>query len=903
MFTLRDYQLEAVEHTFEYLSEMKGNPCICLATGCHSKGTLVLKYSGDLIPIEDVRVGDILMGPDSSPRWVRRLCRGIGKMYKISPKRGPSFVVNGDHILRLKSTNQGKRVKKANPFVEISVNEYLSKNKNFKHLYKLYRVGVDFPKIAPPDICPWFAGVVIGDGSTLLDRNATITTPDQEVIDGVVENVCKMGGYVSFIKKQGTSCLTLSICDEKASRTKLNRVKEALINNGLWGKMAGDKFVPRKFKLGSREVRLNVLAGLLDTDGHLSKGTGFDFISKSKQLSEDVVFISRSLGLSAKMSPCIKGCQNGFKGEYFRVSISGDTDIIPLRITRKRASARGQKKSPLVSGFTIEELSEDSFYGFELDGDHLYLTSDFVVHHNSGKSLVLAELIRRIPKDKGILLLSHRAKILTQNIAKIESLLPLEPIGIYSASLKEKRIRRVTVAQVQSLYRQVDKLDYEFHYILIDENHLVSSKDEGMYQKIIKKFPKARVIGLTATPKRLDSGSIVGEGKTFTHFSYMSDIRQLIDDGYLTPLIGKVGVEQADLSEVKLQGSEYILSQAMQAINKDYLTRSATEECIKYGRDRKHWIVFCSGVEHAENVSKAFNDKGITNRVITGDTIEMERNLYFNEFESGQVRALINVDVLTTGFDAPCIDMIVMLRATKSVSLYSQILGRGMRLFPGKKDCLVLDFAHNLEEHGPIDEINYKASKQRERGERSEDDIRTVPAKICEKCLTLNATAARVCTECEFPFPERIVTHSAVASSASPLSMKATAPAQYDVTDIDFIANKSKKTGKPMLIVNYYSDILRFSEFLFFDHEGFARDKSVAWWKKNTISLSVGLPIPENTEEALVRIDREMFMPEEIWAKKDKDGYDKVLSIKLTSEMVRKWKENKVKKMEEDIPF
>lgn len=521
----------------------------------------------------------------------------------------------------------------------------------------------------------------------------------------------------------------------------------------------------------------------------------------------------------------------------------------------------------------------------------------------AGKSLILAELIRRIPKDKGILLLSHRSKILTQNIAKIESLLPLEPIGVYSASLREKKIRRVTVAQAQSLYRQVDKLDYEFHYILVDECHLISSKDEGMYQKIFKKFPKARVIGLTATPKRLDSGSIVGEGKTLTHFSYMGDIRQLIDDGYLTPLIGKVGVEQADLSEVKLQGQEYILSQAMQAINKDFLTRSATEECIKYGKDRKHWIVFCSGIEHAENVSREFSKRGITNRVITGDTIEMERNIYFNEFESGQVRALISIEVLSTGFDAPCIDMIVLLRATKSSSWYCQALGRGMRLYPGKKDTLVLDFCHNLEEHGPIDEINYKASKQREKGERSEEEVRTVPAKICEKCLTLNKTAARECSECQFPFPERIVTHSAVASSASPLSMKGTAPAQYPITDINFVATKSKNTGKPMLVVNYYSDILRFSEFLFFDHEGFARDKSVAWWKKHTISQSVGLPIPENTEEAEVRIAREMFMPEEIWAKKDKDGYDKVLSVKLTTEVVRKWKDEKLRKMEEDIPF
>ena len=509
----------------------------------------------------------------------------------------------------------------------------------------------------------------------------------------------------------------------------------------------------------------------------------------------------------------------------------------------------------------------------------------------AGKSLIQAEIIRRLSeKKKSVLLLSHRAEILQQNIRKLRALLPREIIGLYSASLKSKRIEKITVGQVQSFVKKVKDLDFLFDYIMIDECHLVPAHDEGMYKKIIQAHPKARVIGLTATPKRLDSGMLVGEGKTFTHFSYMSDIIELIDDGYLCPLVGKYSKHQADFSQVKIQGKEYVLSQAMQAIDKDGLTLAAANECLKYGKDRKHWLVFCSGVSHAENVSRIFERSGISNRVVTGDTMQLERNKYFNEFERGEIKALINVDVLTTGFDAPYVDMIVLLRGTKSESLYVQIVGRGLRPHPEKRDCMILDFAGNLAEHGPIDEINYNPRKRREKdGQRKIGEKKDV--RICPECRSLCPTGSKDCPDCGYVFPERQINHAVVASDKSPLS--STAPSSFIVSDVHYHIAKSKKNGRQMVIIKYYSGMKAFMEFLLFDHEGLPHHKSVTWWNKNTIAIRDRVLAPKTTEEAYARLEAEMLWPISIWVRQE-GGYDRVISRELSEETFSEHKEKDI---------
>ena len=171
-----------------------------------------------------------------------------------------------------------------------------------------------------------------------------------------------------------------------------------------------------------------VLAGLIDTDGSLCK-SGYDYITKSKRLAEDVVFICRSVGLAAYMNECKKSCQNGFTGNYYRVSISGDCSIIPCRCERKRSQARKQIKRVDVTGFSIEAVGSGDYFGFELDGDHLYLDGYFVRHHNSGKSIIVAMIAKTIHDMSGkkILCLAPSSELVMQNVDKV---LEIKGIGI-----------------------------------------------------------------------------------------------------------------------------------------------------------------------------------------------------------------------------------------------------------------------------------------------------------------------------------------------------------------------------------------------------------------------------------------------------------------------------------------
>lgn len=315
-------------------------------TGCHAKGTKLIMFDGSFKKVEDIRVGDILMGPDSKPRLVEQLCRGREKMYEIKPKKGNSFVVNENHILSLKRTQDGTF--KSGTIVNLSVKEYLEKSKTFKHIHKLYRVGADFEE-KELSIPPYIMGTMLGDGS-----------------------VCN--GNVTF------------------KRDKKNPIMEKMEFYSLRDKRSADKFIPFDYKTSSRQQRLELLAGLMDTDGSLSRG-GYDYISKSRKLAEDVAYVARSLGLAAYVSECektIRSCD--FVGTYFRVYISGECSVIPSKLERKQASKRRQKKNVLMTGFEVFETGTDDFYGFHLSGDHLYLMEDFTVTHNSGKSMVLTAI-------------------------------------------------------------------------------------------------------------------------------------------------------------------------------------------------------------------------------------------------------------------------------------------------------------------------------------------------------------------------------------------------------------------------------------------------------------------------------------------------------------------------------
>lgn len=337
-----------------------------------------------------------------------------------------------------------------------------------------------------------------------------------------------------------------------------------------------------------------------------------------------------------------------------------------------------------------------------------------VLPTGSGKSICIADLVKHVLKsapDEHCLILSHRQEILQQNAAKLQSLLPNTPIGIYSQGLGSKRLRQVTVAGVQSLVR-VQNLP-PFRLIIIDECHLVPPSGEGSYQKIISRLlaaePDARIVGYSATPFRLGSGYLhEGEDRVFTDICYEVPVIDLVNAGYLAPLVTKHANTQADLSGVAIRGGEFVAGQAEQAMDREELTGSAVAEMLRWGNERKSWLVFCSGIRHAEHVTQELIRAGVNADNLFGNSDKGHRTRVLNNFKNQRLRALVSVDTITTGFDAPCTDMIAFLRPTASAGLWVQALGRGMRISPetAKVNCIA-EGQLVLTDHGmiPIEEV------------------------------------------------------------------------------------------------------------------------------------------------------------------------------------------------------
>lgn len=341
------------------------------SSGCHAKGTKILKSNGEFINVEDVKKGDKLLGPDGSPRNVLRLIRGNQQMARIVPVKGKSFVVNLDHILSLKSKNK---------ILNISVFDFLQKQSALKQ-YKLYKPeAIEFERQKEDlTISPYMLGVMIGDG-WISKKRVEITTADQAVVEEIYAFAKNNNLGVSQHYKKDSKAVGYYFTNNFKHNNPLieNLNKLQLLNTN-----SGNKFIPSEYKFSTIENRLEVLAGLLDTDGHYTNG-GFEYVTKSKVLSDDVSFICLSLGFRSTVS---KKIINNIV--YYRHNISGHCDKIPTRIKRKQAPQRRQIKNCLVTGFSVELLENQDYFGFELDGDNLYIMEDFFVTHNSGKSHML----------------------------------------------------------------------------------------------------------------------------------------------------------------------------------------------------------------------------------------------------------------------------------------------------------------------------------------------------------------------------------------------------------------------------------------------------------------------------------------------------------------------------------
>jgi len=510
-----------------------------------------------------------------------------------------------------------------------------------------------------------------------------------------------------------------------------------------------------------------------------------------------------------------------------------------------------------------------------------------------GKTPLLAAICRdAVQRWNGrVLVLSHVKELLQQAADKLQLICPDVPVGVYSAGLGSRDIDKpVIVAGIQSVYKKACELD-RFDLVIVDESHMLPPDGEGMYQTFLKDAkvvnPRIRLIGLTATPYRMKSGSLIGENNLLHEICYEISIKELIEQDFLCPLKSKSGRHKIDCSELYLRGGEFIPAEVDELMNTADQVEAACREIIIQTRDRHSVLIFGASVDHATKIKETIERLSHQEcGLVTGDTPSIERETILRRFKGQRTVAshlvlphhccnplpliagidersnaeritereakrdetarflkfLANVNVLTTGFDAPNIDCVVLLRPTNSPGLYYQMVGRGFRLHETKTDCLVLDYGGNIIRHGPVDAIQIKDKKSGNGGEP--------PIKECPKCLTFVHAAVMTCPDCgyEFPPPER-EKHDANASNEGILTGEIV-DTEYDVEDVYYSVHTKRGGGADnpqTLRIDYQVGLNDFkSEWVCPEHSGWARKKFEKWWAERSND-----PVPDSAALAV----------------------------------------------------
>ena len=467
-----------------------------------------------------------------------------------------------------------------------------------------------------------------------------------------------------------------------------------------------------------------------------------------------------------------------------------------------------------------------------------------VLPTGAGKSLVIAMIARDVVAWKGrALVLAHRAELLKQNAEKISSCLPGLDVGVFSAGLgKKDHGQDVVVAGVQSCYKK--KAAYNIGHrdiLIVDEAHLIPLSGDGMYRQLLEHLlainPRMRVMGLTATPYRLDHGEVCSEENLLTEICYEVPLLKLIEDGFLCPLVSKDPVHTMHLEGVGTRGGEYIQSQLDTQAAQSDVVRAAALELLGWTMERKSVLLFSPGRKHARMLMDHLASQVPMEQVayIDGLTPPGERASTLEAFKAGHKKYLINIDVLTTGFDAPNVDCVGLFRPTLSPGLLYQMVGRGFRLHPSKQNCLVLDFAGNISRHGPIDQL--KAPDRKRRGDGTPGEA---PTKSCPQCRELIILQAKECTACGYAFPEPEAKHDAKASELPVLSNGKREPVieWVEVTKEPtyMVYKPSGKEHRTLRVIYKLAGTQAFCEYICLEHprDSYACKKAREWWRKRS---------------------------------------------------------------------
>jgi len=501
---LRDGQIPVVETYINHVNKVGfGGGLLelpCAYGKCLGIDTKILMFDGTIKKVQDIKVGDILMGDDSNPRNVLTLARGREQMYKISSKKGDSYICNESHILSLKSSSTHSKLIKKGDIIDISVLDYLNLPKCFHGRGGVllgYKTPIHFESKAI-NFDPYLLGYWLGDGTS---RNTGITTQESYVIKYLVE-LFKTKHTDLYLKYTGQQY------DYRINSLKnKNSFKDFLRENNL----LNNKHIPQDYLCNSRENRLSLLAGIVDSDGYFNKNC-IEIIQKNEKLLDDIVYLARSLGFACYKKKVLKTCTNSKegpkKGIYFLTNIYGNgIEEIPTLCPRKKGYKRKQIKDALTYRLQIEKLDVDNYYGFEIDGNRRFVLADFTVTHNTVLSL---NIISRLKKKTFIIV--HKEFLMNQWIERIQQFLPKARVGKIQGPIIDIDDKDIVICMLQSLsMKEYPASTFEsFGLTIIDEVHHISSE---VFSNSLFKLVTKYMLGLSATMNRKD-----GTTKVFKMF-------------------------------------------------------------------------------------------------------------------------------------------------------------------------------------------------------------------------------------------------------------------------------------------------------------------------------------------------------------------------------------------------
>jgi superfamily II DNA or RNA helicase len=739
---LRPYQEDGVAGIRAAFREKRKAVLFVLPTGggkCLGAGTPVLMYDGSIKAVENITVGELLMGPDSKPRRVLSLARGVEEMYRVTPVKGESYVVNESHILSLKRTNTDSNPRypsedRGGEIVNVSVLDYMSRSKWFKHIHKGWRVAVDFVAQPTPTIEPYFLGAWLGDGHSHI---AHITTGDEEIVQYLIGYAERMGMKIGWHDNSEGSIVVLM---QGIKHT--GRGGTGLMNRLRFYDLIRNKHIPHCYKTGSRETRLQVLAGLIDTDGSYD-GKGYDITLGSERLMDDLIFIARSLGFSAYKAKSRKTCHNnGVSGDYWRCCISGDLDQIPCLLPRKIAAPREQKKDVLATGISVSPIGPGEYFGFEIDGDRLFMLGDFTVTHNTYTFCYIAQSAAE--RGNNTIIVVHRKELLLQASKSLRAL-GIDH-GLISPHFTPAPHKMVQVASVDTLIIRAKKQPdrYKFKLLVFDEAHHVTAKNK--WGTVWELLGRPLTLGVTATPKRGDGiGLGVEHGGIFEEMVIGPLVPHLIGMGMLiNPQVYACG-DPPDMTGLKKnKDGDYNAQEVAERVDKPSITGSAVEHYKEICPGARA-IVFCANIKHARHVAEQFCDAGFKFALLVGEPemSDAERTAVNKALASGELHGACTVDLVSEGYDLPDLQCCIMLRPTASESLFLQQVGRVMRPSPGKTEAYLLDHVANTGrlvdgqwkvKHGfPASEREWSLEGRSKKKKKAEEE-KPIEAKQCKKC-------------------------------------------------------------------------------------------------------------------------------------------------------------------------